>query len=525
VPIDSIKSRRLLMFTIARNERSLIIISAVTYFLVAIVYVVKLGAWPSGDEPHYLLMTETLIKYHSLDIMRAYEHGDYWSFYPAILDPQIVWANGRMLPIHQIGASVLWLIPFWLFGRLGAVWFMSAVCVLIVLNMYWFLLAAKICQPIAHDVGLMLALASPLCIYAHMVFVEPIGAFVCIYVMRKFIECDTSLPVWLLSSILLGLLPWVNVRFILIEAPLFFMMLWQLSRRYHQRNMRYYLACITYILPIALLTLGLEAFSWWFTGSLNPVLAQSVDHNGNIFVLSPFAPFFGLFFDQAYGLLICFPCSALLLTGLILAMKKRYLIYNLAILFVSLPYMLGVSTYFAWHGGWTPPARYISVLLPIWSFYLACVLQQVNGCFVKLFVRIAFWWGIVYNLLSLLPPTSGFNGVGPNNVLAFLHTGSFYLTNLWPSVPDAQDNWSVAQSYHLISTCNLIWIAAYLLLTAFLVYQSRSDGFRMSKGARDVWRSVARRWLWSTDMALATHHSMSGELPTGTRAASLKAKA
>src|SRR5260370_20105643 len=59
---------------IASAEHSLIAICTLTYFLVATIYV-AIGSWPSGDEPHYLLISETLIKYHSLDVLkRSEEH-------------------------------------------------------------------------------------------------------------------------------------------------------------------------------------------------------------------------------------------------------------------------------------------------------------------------------------------------------------------------------------------------------------------------------------------------------------------
>jgi hypothetical protein len=463
------------MFTTAGNERSLITISTLTYFLVAIIYVMKIGASPSGDEPHYLLISETLIKYHSFDVMRAYEHKDYLSFYPNTLDPHVVSVQGRIVSKHQMGGPALWLIPFLLFGRLGAIWFIGTVCVLIVLNIYRLLLAMEIRQPIAFDVSLALALASPLCIYAHLTFVEPIGALVCVYVLRKFIESDVSLSALLLSSILLGLLPWVNVRFVLIEVPLFLMILWRLYQHARLRNMFSYIA---YLLPIALLTAGLEVFTWQLMGSLNPAIAMATDQQAlhqNV-LLSPFAPLFGLLFDQDAGLLICFPLSAFLVAGLLLSVKKRYLTYSLAILFTSIPYMIAICTYIGWHGGWCPPARYILVLLPAWSFYLACVLQEVNGCFVKLFVHVTFWWGVIYNLLSLLPSTNGFNDpMEPNNVLDFLYIGNIHLTDFWSSVPSAQFDWNAAQSYHLISVGNGIWVAAYLLLTVFLMHQARSN--------------------------------------------------
>ena len=444
---------------IASAEHSLIAICTLTYFLVATIYV-AIGSWPSGDEPHYLLISETLIKYHSLDVLKAYQHRDYLSFYPDQLGPQVVSVQGRVLPLHDVGGPILWLIPFFLLGRLGAVWFMAAISIFIVLNIYKLLLAMEIRQHIAFDVSLALALASPLCIYAHLDFVEPIAALACVYVLRKFIESDVCLSALLLSSMLLGLLPWVHVRFALIEVPLFFMLLWRLYQQYRLHNILYYVA---YVLPIALLTLGLEAFSWLFMGSFDPTVNQIAGHNV-IFQVWPFTALFGLLFDQDHGLLICFPLCALLVAGVVLSAKKRYLIYNLSMLVISIPYVIAFATFHVWYGGWTPPARYVLVLLPAWSFYLAFVLQQVNGRFVERFARITFWWGVTYNFLSLLPGYFGFNDeIGRNHVLAFLHIGTFYLTDLWPSVR------------YPIFIRNAIWIVAYLLLIFFLLLRAKSN--------------------------------------------------
>ncbi|HEY4035365.1 MAG TPA: hypothetical protein VGL94_15515 [Ktedonobacteraceae bacterium] len=451
--------KSLYLFVRADHLRSLIAICTLTYLLVSTLYV-AIGYWPSGDEPHYLLISETLIKYHSLDVMKAYQHRDYLSFYPGLLTPHIVRVQGRVLPLHDVGGPILWLIPFFLFGRLGAVWFMAAISVLIVLNIYKLLLAMEIQQCIAFNVSLALALASPLCIYAHLNFIEPIAALVCVYVLRKFIERNVHISTLLMSSILLGLLPWTHVRFVLIEAPLFFMMLWRLYQQYRLHKIVYYVA---YILPIALLTLGLEVFSWLFMGSFNPAINQVAGHNV-IFEVWPFKALFGLLFDQDHGLLICFPLSALLLVGLVLSAKKRYLTYNLSMLLISVPYVIGFTTFHDWYGGWSPPARYVFVLLPVWSFYLAFALQQINGRFVKRFACIAFWWGVVYNFLSVLPSYHGFNDeIGRNNVLSFLHIGTFYLTDLWPSVR------------YPSFVCNTIWITAYLLLMFFLLLCARSN--------------------------------------------------
>ena len=82
------------------EERSLLAICTLTYFLVAPLYI-AIGSWPSGDESHYLLISETLIKYHSFDVLKAYQHRDYFSFFPGQLTPHVVRVQGRVLPLHK----------------------------------------------------------------------------------------------------------------------------------------------------------------------------------------------------------------------------------------------------------------------------------------------------------------------------------------------------------------------------------------------------------------------------------------
>ena len=92
---------------------------------------------PSGDEPHYLIISQTLVNYHSLNVMQDYLNGDYHVFYPQNITPHVIaGASGRLLPIHGIGGPVLWVLPFALAGWLGAVLFMSALTLLIVWNIY-----------------------------------------------------------------------------------------------------------------------------------------------------------------------------------------------------------------------------------------------------------------------------------------------------------------------------------------------------------------------------------------------------
>lgn len=213
---------KLLRFIRSNPIRMLVAICSLLFFITALVYVL-VGFLPSGDEPHYLVISQTLLKYHSLDVMRDYTNGDYRSFYPILLNPQVTHnTRGEILAMHDIGAPILWLLPYLLLGRLGAVLFISVISVLIVVNMYKFLLVMGIGERYAFVTSLAYGVASPIYLYAHLTFVEPIGALVGIYVLRKVFQKEISVSDVVISSTLLGILPWVHIRFAVIEVPLFF---------------------------------------------------------------------------------------------------------------------------------------------------------------------------------------------------------------------------------------------------------------------------------------------------------------
>ena len=68
---------------------------------------------PQGDEPHYLVISQALHLYGSLDVAQVYAHRDYLAYYPLPLDPHVSpGPDGQPLPLHSIGGPLLWLLPF-----------------------------------------------------------------------------------------------------------------------------------------------------------------------------------------------------------------------------------------------------------------------------------------------------------------------------------------------------------------------------------------------------------------------------
>lgn len=439
----------------------LMIICGLLFFITSYMYV-KFGGTPQGDEPHYLVISQTLLKYHSFNVMLDYNHGDYYSFYPIHLVPHVALNTlGRPVPIQDIGGPILWLIPYALLGRLGAVLFISCVSLLIVANIYLCLQTMGINPRYTFLVSLAFGIASPIYIYSHLTFVEPIGALVVAYVLRKICQQRRSTCDLVISALLLGLLPWVHIRFAILEIPLFAFLLFQVYQDHKLSGLKYYLA---YFVPVILLFIALEIYKYRTWGTFNPGVNE-VSHGTALFQVNPLRGMVGSFFDQEYGLLFSFPCIIFLLSGLILTFKKRnFTLYHALVLLTSLMYLVSIASLSKqdWTGGRNPSARFMIALLPLFAFYIAYTLQHIDTWITRIFFFLTTLYGFWYAIKTLLPPFYGFNKQrGADNTIRYVKLFGHYLTHLYPSF------------FHNIDPARIVlWIMLYFSVSLCLVYMA-----------------------------------------------------
>ena len=111
------------------RERGLLLSAAALFLLLSIAYAFSIGmrasrgASISGDEPFYLLTTQSLLQDGDLDLVNQYEARSYEVFFD---HPDGLWkqsvptADGRLLSPHNPGLSVLLMPGFALGGLVGA---------------------------------------------------------------------------------------------------------------------------------------------------------------------------------------------------------------------------------------------------------------------------------------------------------------------------------------------------------------------------------------------------------------------
>jgi len=359
------------------GERQLIAI-LVTVSLVAYALAARMRLLQrvlSGDEPAYLVLSQAMQRYHSLDVARVYANGDYHSFFDGVLAPHLVeGAGGHMQTLHQFGGPLLWLIPFSIAGRAGALAFMVVVSVLCVVNIYYFLRERGIEARYAFVVGLVLALGSPIYVLASMSFVEPIGTLIMIFVVRAVLMERLTRARIVVASIGVAIVPWVHMRFAPVAVSLGLLLLWRVWRDHGRGSVRPYVPALA---PLVLSAVLLEVFTIAFYGEINPMAPQRI-YGVSVFDVPLHEGFTGTLFDRNYGLVTAYPIFLLVLPGILLAARRSHQRTNAVLAAVIVPAMVLACTSTTWWGSYNPAGRYPSIIVPLLSFYVAVVLQQID---------------------------------------------------------------------------------------------------------------------------------------------------
>jgi hypothetical protein len=188
----------------------------------------------TGDEPHYLLTSHSLVEDGDLDLRNNYDRQDYLNFYfSPDLDRQIRTNRaGQEILNHYLGLPLLIAPAYWLAGRFG---------VLVFQTLLGGLVAALSCRlalhvsrdPRASVLGVFfVAFSPPLFMYQYLVYPELIGALLTTLVIYLAISRDKpSTAVGLLAVAGLVALPWFNRRFVPLALCLALLVSWAWRRR------------------------------------------------------------------------------------------------------------------------------------------------------------------------------------------------------------------------------------------------------------------------------------------------------
>jgi hypothetical protein len=335
--------------------------SFVVYLLVGIKISRDVGL--SGDEPHFVLVTYSILHDFDLQVQDNYGNEDYLHFYSGKIGPHL--AVGTPYSVHGVGVPILLLPGFALGGLLGIVVTEALLGALLLRALF------ATALELTGDVGSSLfaiaafGLTAPTLFLAVSAYPELPAALIVTVVGGRLVRTEApSAGSALLLSLASGALPFFHIKF----SPLAALLLLVLALRF--RGHREALAGT--ILGAATALAALLAFWYATLGSIDPTASYG---RQRMFVSGIPLGAAGLFFDQEYGLLACSPVYILGVCGLASLARVRPLLFALALaalLFVLLP----GAAHPLWSGGNSPPARFLFPGLPLLVAGAACLLAR-----------------------------------------------------------------------------------------------------------------------------------------------------
>ncbi len=343
-----------------RQPPSPVVLFAVTasvYLALGLYY--ARGLRVSGDEPHYLLMAQSLWREHDLDLQDNFERGDYREYLPALPAPHhgAPRKDGRPYPAHSPGLPAL-LAPVYAAGG-------RAACV-VVLS----LLAAALCLQVralaeqaTGDAGASLrawaaAAGPPVLFYAFHVYTEVPSALALALALRLLLSAPGGAGA-AHAALATAALPWLHVKMIPAAAALGVVALVRLRGR-----------PLAVFVAVAALAAGLYvAYYEWIFGSPTPLaLYGGVPQDAA--AGSPLRALGGLLLDRSFGLLPTAPLFVLALAALAGLAPRPWRAFwpHLLVGVVVLAPLLGWRM---WWGGQCPPARFLVPLVPLLAVAMA----------------------------------------------------------------------------------------------------------------------------------------------------------
>lgn len=333
---------------------------------------------PRGDEPDYLVITQSLWLDGDLAIENNHARADYASYHPGVLPPSYLarGADGAIYSVHAPGLPALLVPGFAVAGYRGAV----ATLVLIAMAGAWLAWVTAWRLTRAADASWVAVLATlgaaPFFLHGAAIFPDAPASVLALYVVSVLLASELALAdttgavAWphrvslFGTAVALGLLPWLHTRYAVIAIGLAAMACLQLVRR------RDVMGVAIFVTPAALLALAWFGLFWFLYGTPDPSAPYGTYAQMAVAHLGPGLP--GLLVDQQFGLLASAPVLAVAVVALRPAVRAAHAgawRVGTVVLGLTLVYTCVVGAYRMWWGGMSAPARFlVPLVLPLAPF-------------------------------------------------------------------------------------------------------------------------------------------------------------
>jgi len=338
-------------------------------------------ARPGGDEPHYLVIVQSLLKDGDLRIENNHERRDYAEYFGGVIGPHFLkrGTDGQIYSVHAPGLPVVVAPAFALGG------YQAVVALLVVVAALGMLLTWRVTWLLTGDAGAAwfawgTSLGAPFFFHSYAVYPDALGAVLVATGILALVRLETRRPLppwrWVLHGAALALLPWLHTRFAVAAAVLGASIALRLAAgvRFPGQRSRVHgdaaageglggrtlFAFLVIPAISAVAWFGFFRIIWGTFSPTAPYGTYTQTAASNILRGLP-----GLLLDQQFGILPNAPACLCALAGFWpLARRRPRLAVELSLLVAA--YLAAVSSYHMWWGGWSAPARFaVPVMLAL----------------------------------------------------------------------------------------------------------------------------------------------------------------